>query len=54
MNSVPNFTTFLQDGIRLTQARQRNTVITHGFDTCVGLMDTDTEGIKDVFSQYQS
>ena len=49
MDSAPNFTTLLQNGIGLTQARQRNAVITYGFDTCFGLMDTDTEGIKDGF-----
>ena len=49
MNSAPNFTMFLQNQIGLTQARQRNAVIAHGFDTCLGLVDTDTEGIKEVF-----
>ena len=53
MNSIPTFTMFLQNLIDLTQARQRNAVITHGFDTCLGLMDTDTEKIKDV-PYYQS
>ena len=49
INSALNFTTFLQNEIGLTQARQRNAVIAHDFDTCLGLVYTDTEGIKVVF-----
>ena len=50
MNHVNSFLTFLQSGIGLTQARQRNAITTHGYNTCRGLIDTTDEGIKGVFS----
>ena len=50
MNNVANFNTFLQNGIGLTQVRQRDAVTNHGFDTCSGLLNTTKDGIKDVFT----
>jgi hypothetical protein len=43
------FINLLQHGIGLTQPRQRNTIIELGFNTCRGLTDTSTDGIKAVF-----
>ena len=54
MNHVNSFAIFLQNGIGLTQARQRNSVTTHGYNTCRGLVDTTDEGIKEVFSVINS
>ena len=50
MNNNATFTTFLTNGIGLTQARQRTAVTTHGFDTCQAFVNTPNDGIKDVFS----
>ena len=49
MNSNAVFTTFLTNGIGLTQNRQRNAITTHGFDTCRAFIDTSDDGIKEVF-----
>ena len=54
MNHVNSFAIFLQNGIGLTQARQRNLVTTHGYNTCRGLVDSTDEGIKEVFSVINS
>ena len=50
MNHINSFSRFLQDGISLTQARQRDAITTHGYNTARGLVDTYTEGVKEVFS----
>ena len=49
MNNVNAFTNFLNHGIGLTQARQRNAITTHGYNTVRGLVNTYTEGVKEVF-----
>ena len=50
MNHKRTFETFLKDGIGLSSKEQRTAIITHGFDTCQGLLDTTNEGIKEVFN----
>ena len=50
MDNVNAFSAFLQNGIGLTQAKQRDAVTTHGYNTVQGLIDTYNEGIKEVFS----
>ena len=50
MNNAASFNTFLQNGIGLSQARQRVAITTHGYNTCRGLVDTTNEGIKEVFA----
>ena len=50
MNNVNAFTNFLNHGIGLTQVRQRDAITTHGYNTVRGLVDTYTEGVKEVFS----
>ena len=45
MDNANAFSTFLQNGIGLTQAKQRDAVTTHGYNTAQGLIDTYNEGI---------
>jgi hypothetical protein len=49
MNEIEAFTSFLTEGIGLTLPRQRAAIVNYGYDTCRGLMDASTEGIKTVF-----
>jgi hypothetical protein len=49
MDNQAAFCDFLQYGIGLGQVRQRNAVITYGFNTCRGMMDTSNDGISNLF-----
>ena len=50
MNSTASFNAFMQNGIGLTQNKQKTAITNHGFDTCQGLVDTTNDGIKEVFA----
>ena len=49
MNDQNSFETLLSNGLGLTVQRARNAIILYGFDTCRGLVDTSTDGLKAVF-----
>ena len=49
MNDQNSFETLLSNGLCLTLQRARNAIILYGLDTCHGLVDTSTDGLKAVF-----
>ena len=53
MNHTQTLVTLLQDAIGLNQARQRNVIISFGFDTCNGLKNTTEDDLKGLFSTIE-
>ena len=53
MNDTGTLLEVLTQAIGLTQARQRQAIITLGFDTCKGLRDTSLEDLRGLFGMIE-